>query len=294
MRKIIAAIRYLLRKRLSISDSLFFSSIRDIEICISPDEISDYNTSVENDNFDNFTTQIHPVFLSKISWNIIENLNELLTDKIDNKLIATLVHAAEYYRFYQQIPLNSKLQIKSEIWQFKPHKKGTSIVLKLTCYHQEQLVAESFSKAIMFGVKCIGEGHSHGDTPASALVEESVTWQKSIQIDEDLPYLYAKKAIIDAPIHTDPEYAKSIGLPDNILQGTCTFAKAVGVVLSEEAEGSDSDIESVSAKFTGFVTLPNKLLVRFIKRHENTLYFDVMDEKNHRLIKGGQIKLSDK
>ena len=77
---------------------------------------------------------------------------------------------------------------------------------------------------------------------------------------------YAKKAEIDAPIHTNPKFAKSIGLPDIILQGTCTFAKSVSLILLKELNNEAKQIKSVAAKFTGMIVPPNKITVRLLKK----------------------------
>jgi acyl dehydratase len=123
-------------------------------------------------------------------------------------------------------------------------------------------------------------------------MDEAALEKYTLHVDRDLPYAYAKKAQIDAPIHTDPGFANSIGLPDIILQGTCTLAKSVNSILTGLGWLSPGDIKRVSAKFTGMVVPPADLAVRILKKEVDRIHFDVVNEKGAGVIKGGQIILS--
>jgi len=165
------------------------------------------------------------------------------------------------------------------------------MTLKLNYYADNKLIAEEYTTGLMFGVKCLGEDRCLEKIPKPIRIETQPIWQKTIDIDSNLPYFYAEKAEIDAPIHTNPKFAKSIGLPDIILQGTCTFSKAISLILEKEFEGNNVIVESVSAKFTGMVMPPNSISVRLLKKEDKSVYFDVLNNKNQAVIRGGEIKV---
>lgn len=288
-----ARLRFLLRQRLSVSSDLVYAKIKSFNYTVEVADVLKYNDAVKNDTQQptstNNNTFLHPLFYTKISWRIIENLNKFLENPIDDKILKTIIHQSEYIIFHRELKLPASLTVESKIWSVQAHKRGTKILIRFDYYADNKPIATEYSGGLLFGVKCIGEGKNLGKIPKSEKIDEKALWEEKITIDKLLPYKYAEKAEIDAPIHTNPKFAKSIGLPTIILQGTCTFAKAVNLILSKENEGKPYKIKSVSAKFTGMVFPPNMITVRLLKKEKNTLSFDVFNHEKEAVIKGGQI-----
>ena len=291
MNKLIASIRFFFRRRLKISSNAIGTEIRDFHYSLTAESVANYNEAVENIPANMRVKGLHPLFYTKISWQIIENLNAHLEVPIDDKILKTIVHQSEFITFYKEVGDSTQLTVKSKIWSISPHKKGTKMLIRFEYYSDNELVATEYSGGLLFGVKCMGKGQSLGEVPQTIKIEKSAIWEETIEIDKDLPYTYAKKAEIDAPIHTNPKFARSIGLPDIILQGTCAFAKSVNVILSKELDNNVSIVKSVSAKFTGMVVPPNNITVRLLKKEKESLYFDVVNKKGEAVIKGGQVLL---
>lgn len=290
-RKIRIRIRFLFRQRLKISSDFVDAKIKDYDFSVDINDIARYNDAVKNDTQKTASIKemIHPVFFTKISWKIIEDLNEFLEAPIDDRILKTIVHQSEHITFYSELKLPAKLNVQSKIWSIKTHKKGTKILIKFDYYSDNELIATELSGGLLFGVKCKGESKSLGILPVSERINVPEIWEKKIDIDGSLPYTYAEKTEIDADIHTNPKFAKSIGLPDIILQGTCTFAKAVNLILAEEFDNNSYQIKSVSAKFTDMLVVPNKITVRLLKKEEKILKFDVRNKEGKAVIKGGEI-----
>lgn len=291
MNKILAALRFLFRKRLKLSSDVINTRVKGLQYQLSNEQAANYNEVVSNVSSGEATTDIHPLFFTKISWHLIENLNDYLEDPIDGEILNTIVHQSEHITLLKEVDSTAELTVKSNVWSIAPHKKGTKMVVRFEYYSKNELVAIEYSGGLLFGVKCIGEAQSRGDIPRTQKIESPSLWEELIDIDKSLPYDYAEKADIDAPIHTNPTFAKSIGLPDIIVQGTCTFAKSVNVILDKELNNSIGKIKSVSAKFTGMVVPPDRIRVRVLKKEKGVLYFDVINKKNSSVIKGGQITL---
>jgi len=288
--KILAAIKFLFRKRLFIPEDLLDIKIRDFQYRLTPESVSNYNQVVTNKN-GALTDKIRPVFLTKVSWQILEKLDEYLEREIDKKILQTMVHQSEYICFHQKIDTSDELTVKSQFWHAEPHKNGTKLMVRFEYYSKQILVATEFSCGILFGVKYKGDVKSLGEILTTKKVQHPVIWQEEIVVTRKLPFEYAEKAEIDAPIHTNEKFAKSIGLPDIILQGTCTFAKAVETIVAKELDGNTDAVVAVSAKFTGMVVPPNIIKVRLLLKEQSGFYFDVLNEQNQAVIKGGQILL---
>lgn len=295
MKKLIAALRFLFRRRLKITSNVINTPIKDFHYAIDINNVINYGEAIENEKGQNLSKinkgKIHPLFYTKISWQIIEKLNNYLEIPIDEKILKTIVHQSENINFYKELLLPANLVVKPKLWSIGPHKKGSKLLIKFDYYSDNELVATEYSSGLLFGVKCIGGGQSLGETPKTIKINETPIWQEQIEIEKTLPYIYAKKAEIDAPIHTNPKFAKSIGLPDIILQGTCTFAKSVSLIVAKELNNDSSKIKAVSAKFTGMVVPPNQITVRLLKNEKKLLYFDVLNNKGKAVLKGGQIML---
>lgn len=281
--------RFLFRERLHISPETIETGIKDHCFIISRQQAEDFRSVVD----DTPTTQaatdlIHPLFLSRISWHIVENLNQYLSQPIEAKLLKTLVHLSDDLEYKHALEYDREYRVKSRLCLITPHRKGTRLTIRFEYFQDDRLVAVEHTTGILFGVKCIGQERQLGSVPSKSHVAEKLIWTKTVSIDERLPYAYAAKAGIDAPIHTDPEFARSIGLPDIILQGTCTFAKAVSVIIDEPAFGLEG-VVGVSANFTGMLLTPNEIEVRVLFHSDDRLVFDVLDKDGQAVIKGGNI-----
>ena len=193
MNKLIASIRFLFRRRLKISSNVINTEIRDFHYLLIPKSVTNYNEAVENIPANRRVKGLHPMFYTKISWQIIENLNAHLEVPIDDKILKTIVHQSEFITFYKEVGDSTQLTIKSKIWSISPHKKGTKMLIRFEYYSDNELVATEYSGGLLFGVKCMGKGQSLGEVPQTIKIEKSAIWKETIEIDKELPYTYAEK-----------------------------------------------------------------------------------------------------
>ncbi len=120
------------------------------------------------------------------------------------------------------------------------------------------VVCEGESRYFIRGAKkgAGGHGKEAADDPGSPthVVSETVEPGQSL--------LYAEGAGDRFPIHTDPKFARSVGLPDVIVHGMCTLAFATRAVVDTVAEGDSSRLKRVSVRFAKIVLHEDTLTTR--------------------------------
>ncbi|MFN8258431.1 MAG: MaoC/PaaZ C-terminal domain-containing protein [Bacteroidales bacterium] len=280
-------ILFLGKKRIKISTDLVDATISDINYTLDNPDIINYNSSFPNDYFKNLP---HPLVLTKISWHIIQNLESLIDKPLDKRILSNIIHQSEYLCFYSGLKEKSKLFIKTRICRILPHKKGTKITIRFDYFNGDILVATEYSGGLLFGVKCTGKPRVQVNLAETArLLIPQPLWETNIEVSKKLPFEYAGKANIDAPIHTDYNFARSLGLKNVLLQGTCVFALAVNALYLLGQIPAESVIKEISAKFTGMVYPGSRLTIRLLKKDAGKFYFDVLDENKQAVIKGGQV-----
>jgi acyl dehydratase len=92
-----------------------------------------------------------------------------------------------------------------------------------------------------------------GTDPGSELPPLSVTPDKYV------PHRYAGASGDFNPIHIDPEFAKAVGLPSNILHGLYSMAQ-VARAAAQGAGGDPRSLRRLSVQFRG-MGLPEKEMV---------------------------------
>ncbi len=234
---------------------------------------------------------IHPLIFTSINWQMTENLNHYLEQPIEPAILENIVHQAEYIELHDMNADMNKLKVSAKVIEIKKHRRGTKMAIKFEYFSGDIKVATEFSAAILFGVKLKGDDRVAEKMPWPEKIEGQAIWTAEIKADARLPYRYAEKTKIDAAIHTDPAFARSIGLPDIILQGSCSFAKAINEIVSREINGDYKRIKGIAARFTGHVVVPEILEIKTLKKSNKKIHFRIDTRSGKSVIKAGQINL---
>ncbi|HXK64886.1 MAG TPA: MaoC/PaaZ C-terminal domain-containing protein, partial [Spirochaetota bacterium] len=95
--------------------------------------------------------------------------------------------------------------------------------------------------------------------------------------------------------HTSVGFARIVGLPDIILQGTATLAFAARELTDNEAAGNPQRLKELSCRFTGMVVPPADIRVLLLQREEHAsgtdLFFEVHG-KEGRVLSNGYARIS--
>jgi acyl dehydratase len=98
--------------------------------------------------------------------------------------------------------------------------------------------------------------------------------------DKYLPHRYAGASGDYNPIHVDPEFAKQVGLPGNILHGLYTMAQVARA--SGEAAGGSTKLKRLSVQFRGMGFPEQEITVTgtVVEERDGRAVIDTVAEQN--------------
>jgi acyl dehydratase len=98
--------------------------------------------------------------------------------------------------------------------------------------------------------------------------------------DKYLPHRYAGASGDYNPIHVDPEFAKQVGLPGNILHGLYTMAQVARA--SGEAAGDSTKLKRLSVQFRGMGFPEQEITVTgtVVEEREGRAVIETVAEQN--------------
>ena len=217
--------------------------------------INDYNERYFNDERKEGIIA-HPMNCVAITWRICEKIWEYIeAENFPHQILMTQVHYTEYLEFHRPVLPGDSLTIRGHIAAILPHRAGTHVIIRFDAADAKgQPVFTEWVGAMMRGISCLNGGQGMESVP---VVPENNGvargWKSKIAIDPLLPYLYDGCTDIVFPIHTSPRFARQVGLPGIILQGTATLALAVRELINREAGGDPERLKKLHCRFTGMV-----------------------------------------
>lgn len=116
---------------------------------------------------------------------------------------------------------------------------------------------------------------------------QHLTVAGTVAVDPLFSYRYDAGGGIVFPIHTSPAFARGVGLPGIIVQGTATLALAVRELVNREAGGDPQRIAALACRFSGMVQPGTTILVVLQHGDGNHLFFAVRDAQGQRVLSNG-------
>jgi len=240
----------------------------------------------------------HPVFPVAVTWPVTSHLDRFIKDpRFPLDLMALQVHHTEHIALHRPVRPGQELNVAGVVAAIIPHRAGTRVVLRYEARDRDgQPVFTEHIGGLLRNVQCVDEGQSLPGIPVDPPPDpdQEPIWQQEIEIDPLLPYVYDGCSDIVFPIHTSPAFARQVGLPGILLQGTATLALAVREILHREAGLHPSAVTGVACRFTGMVIPGDSIAVRLRQRStaggRMTVAFDVVDASRRPVLRKGQIE----
>jgi len=236
-----------------------------------------------------------PMLSVAVTWPILERIWEYIeAEDFPMEILITQVHHTEALEFHRPLRPGDRLTVKGQVAAVLPHRAGTRVVVRFDAMDQAgETVFTEHMGALMRGVRCADDGFCPNPLPEAPLPEEGAEplWESRIPIDPLRPHIYDGCTDIVFPIHTSRAFARQVGLPGNILQGTATLALAVREIINREAGGDPLTLKSVFCRFTGMVLPGTVIRVQLVGKsgeHDATnLHFIVLNQEGQKAISNG-------
>jgi acyl dehydratase len=258
--------------------------------------IADHNALYFDDERDGGPVA-HPMHSVAVTWPILEHIDAYIDLKsFPREILLTQVHYSEHLILHRLMVPGERLTIDGQIAAIVPHRAGTHMIICLSARDAcGQPVFTEYIGALMRGVSCTdpsGDADTLPALPAEA-AGPAFSWESSMTIDPLLPYVYDGCTRIHFPIHTSRKFARQVGLPDIILQGTATLSLAVKEIVNREAASDPQRLRSIACRFTGMV-LPGETIVLQVngRDHHGNVRFQVRNSHGRLAISSGHIQLN--
>jgi len=241
-----------------------------------------------------------PMFCVALTWPVSERLGEHLeSESFPKEVISTQVHYTEHIQIHRLVKPEDRLTISGKIAGIQPHRAGTHVIVRFdaTDDHGAPVFTEHLG-GLMRGVRCTGDATAQENVPEIPRHQADIgamDWVQPLDIDPLMPYIYDGCTDIYFPIHTSIQFARSVGLPNIILQGTATLALAVREITNAFAGCDPTRIRTIACRFTDMVEPGTRISVKAKPSTENTgadsICFVVINENENKAIRDGQIAL---
>lgn len=212
---------------------------------------------------------------------------------------ARQVHYNESIAWARPIRPDENLSIQGEIQALRPHPSGALIAIRYDAIdRQNQPVFTEYITGLLRGVRIEGDGLGMGDLPASGPgrnPEAGALWAETIQIDALAAHLYDGCTDIVFPIHTSRAFARQVGLPEPIYQGTAMLGLAVKEILNRDGGADPRKLLNVHAGFRGMVFPGAEVRLRVLQvlgdAGTKTVHFEVETPDGNLAIREGRLQL---
>jgi len=289
---------------MKINADLVGTPLKNYQTKITWRETTNYAAAIQDNNPKYFDDRqedpivAHPMFAVSVTWPVLSRLEKFIESKdFPKEVLMTQVHYTEHLILHRLIRPKDELSVTGTLKAFLPHRAGTHTIICLDAKDINSApVFTEYIGAMLRGVSCGEEGKA-GQVP---LIPENdkeaeVLWTSAIHIDPLRPYVYDGCSNIEFPIHTSPKFAKAVGLPGIILQGTATLAYAIRELVNNEADKDPARISEIACRFTGMVRPGTDIKVCCTgkKSHKDftDVFFEVQNSEQKKAIRTGYVKI---
>jgi acyl dehydratase len=199
-----------------------------------------------------------PMFAVAVTWQLfVTQWRGPSGVLVPDEIAVQGVHATQHMIFHRPIVAGDVLRVDGRVLSMIPTPAGAYVVTQLDIVDRDgDVVVSEYNGSMYRGIECPDGGRTASSPPAvpEFVAPDTPIREQPIPIDRGLPHVYDGCADIFSPIHTSPAVARErAGLPDIILQGTCSLALAAREIVDGEAAGDPTRLEALACRFSSFI-----------------------------------------
>jgi acyl dehydratase len=291
---------------MELGSGLVGKRFRPLEVTLTPRHCMNYAAAVGDDNpwyLDDERPEglvAPPMIAVALTWQITGAPASFMEDgPLLVELLPYGVHYSETLQWHRSMLPGERLKIVGEIVALLPHRSGTYVVTRYEATDEKggPVFTEHFGW-LFRGVSCNDGGRGAEALPRfpEAPTGGTSIWAAEMSIGQMAAHVYDGCADIHNPIHTSRRFARSVGLPENILHGTATLAMAVKEIVDREAGRDPRRMRALGCRFSSMVFLGTTASVQLLARVEGAegtmLFFEVLTKEGKKAIRDGVVFLS--
>lgn len=291
---------------MELASSLVGRRFRPHEVTLTPRHCMNYAAAVGDANpwyLDDERpegTIAPPMVAVALTWQVTKDPASFVEDgHLLRGLLPYGVHYTESLEWHRVMTPGERLRIVGELVAVLPHRSGTYVVTRYVGSDERggPVFTEHFGW-LFRGVSCTGQGRGSEALPRFPEAHAGGTpiWEVEMPIGQMAAHVYDGCADIHNPIHTSRRFARSVGLPDNILHGTATLAMAVREIVDREAGRDPRRMRALRCQFSSMVFPGTNVRVQLVARTDGPdgtkLFFDVVTASGKKAIRDGIVSLS--
>lgn len=164
-----------------------------------------------------------------------------------------ILHGEQDMRFVRPIRAGDELRCRAKVIGIHGRSSGVVVTTYLESLgSQGELVNEQYFTGFFRGGRLEG---GRGEQPPEhqfdeGLRERSADAKVEQTFDADQTFRYAEASGDTTPIHTDEEFAKSVGLPGIIIHGLCTMAFVSRAVIQNTCPQEPGRLKRLAVRFS--------------------------------------------
>lgn len=210
-----------------------------------------------------------PLFGIVAGWNA---MSTGIAEAVSPDLLMMLVHLIQDMRFERPIRSGDVLTTRGRVSGISGGSRGTTATSHVEYTDQDgRKVGEFYGTIYIRGHK--GEPQT-GEAAPGVRTERSGDPVATVEqtIDEGITHRYAEASGDHNPIHLDPEFATSVGLPGIINHGMNTLAHACWAAVENLAGGDSSRLKRFAGRFSKPVIPGQTLTTTFWRTDREGVY----------------------
>lgn len=184
----------------------------------------------------------HPMVVNAVNWPVYRHLEDYALEPqfYRPEAFLRIVHYTEHVRFHRPLQADTQVVLRGAFAAYQPRPSGVYHVVRFQAADGAgRPLYDEYVGGIFRDVSCPDGGRGAEELPrvprCPAREGEAPLWEVEQRIGPLDPYLYDGCTRISFPIHTSPRFAREVGLPGILYQGSATLARAVTCLIDREA-----------------------------------------------------------